>query len=94
MVTHHIDLVEAKKGKARMFHNGEDLGVSSEPLFSASRKLLAKGLANPEDYIETYRGQTPCCRSTVGVAAGLTVVEDDRGIRFQNYGLPSLKLAA
>jgi hypothetical protein len=94
MKVHRIDLVAVKHGAARMFYNGQSLGVSHEPILSASRKLLALGRASPGDKIETYRGETPVCHSTVGAAAALTIVEDGRGIRFQKYSLPTLKRAA
>lgn len=87
-ITHRIDLRPAKHGRANMFYNGEHLGVSSEPLFASARLLLKHGKADAKDTVETYRGSTMSMRAEVGIAAGLTVEEDDGALRFRKYKLP------
>jgi hypothetical protein len=64
-----------------MHYRGEVIGESREPLLAAARYFLAKGLASPEDRIETWHGKTMCLAGPVGAAAKLTV----NGYRFQRY---------
>jgi hypothetical protein len=85
---HNIDLIPYKNGKAFMFYNGERIGVSSEPLFVSARWLLKHDKADANDTIQTYRGSTMSMRAKVGIAARMTVEEDDRGLRFREYKLP------
>ena len=80
-VEHRIELTAASRDRASMRYRGEVIGESREPLFAAARYLLAKGLASPEDRIETWRGKTMCLAGPVGAAAKLTV----NGYRFQRY---------
>lgn len=83
--THKIILKPYNRGRAfftydkagkRQFH-----GDSKEPLFAAARELLDRGLAHPNDTIETYwEGETDwAMRARVGHAATRTVCERDRG---------------
>jgi hypothetical protein len=88
IITHMIDLKDVKHGRAKMFYNGELLGISSQPLFFAARWLLKHDKADANDTIQTYRGSTMSMRAKVGVAARMTVEEDDRGLRFREYKLP------
>jgi hypothetical protein len=81
MTALRIDLTAASHDRATMHYRGEVIGESREPLFAAARYLLAKGLASPEDRIETWRGKTMCLAGPVGAAAKLTVAGD----RFQRY---------
>jgi hypothetical protein len=76
MKTHRIDLSPAPEDKAKMSYSGQDLGLSRQPLFAAARKLLAEGLAKPEDRIETWRGETKCPSGPIWVAAKLSVRAD------------------
>jgi hypothetical protein len=71
--THRIDLTDAPEDKAKMSYSGRDLGLSRQPLFAAARKLLAEGLAEPDDRIETWRGETKCLSGPVWAAAKLSV---------------------
>ena len=81
-----IDLKPVGKGKAEMFVNGENIGVSSEPLFAAARWLLAHDLAKPDDKLGTYRGELLCMSAPVGIAANMTIAEDSRGgMRFTKW---------
>lgn len=48
-------------------------------IFSTARHLLAQGIAKPDDFIETYRGQTMCLRGPVWAAAKLAVQEGNNG---------------
>jgi len=92
VATHKIILSPYGRGRAmfaydangkRMFH-----GDSKEPLFAAARELLSRGLAHPEDIIETYwRYPGPwSMRARVGYAASRTVCERDKGgIAIQKY---------
>ena len=79
MTTHIITIEDIGRGKVRMYHQGHDIGASHEPLFAASRYLIANRLADPRDTIETHRGDTCALRATVWVAARLTVVERSLG---------------
>lgn len=56
--------------------DNEHLGVSRTPLLSAARKLLARGI-EPATELEMLRrgSETVAMRTTVGVAARLTVKE-------------------
>jgi hypothetical protein len=87
-IIHKIDLMPAKHCRANMFYKGEDIGISSEPLFASARWLLKNGKADAKDTIEIYRGSTMSMRAKVGIAAGMTVEEDDGGLRFRKYKLP------
>jgi hypothetical protein len=80
MATHIITIEDIGRGKVRMYHQGHDIGTSHEPLFAASRYLIANQLAQPRDTIETHRGDTCALRATVWVAARLTVVERSLGV--------------
>ena len=81
-----IDLKPAARGKAEMYFNGENIGVSSEPLFAAARWLLAHERAKPDDTLGTYRGELLCMSAPVGIAANLTIAEDSRGgMRFTKW---------
>jgi hypothetical protein len=70
---HRIDLSPAADDKAEMSYSGQYLGLSRQPLFAAARKLLAEGLAEPGDRIETWRGNTKCLSGPVWAAARLSV---------------------
>jgi hypothetical protein len=41
----------------------------AESIYDAARRLLASGEAQPEDRIESYRGDQKCLQGTVGSAA-------------------------
>ena len=94
--THRIDIEPALRetrpgvwtghGRAIMRYRGEQIGESAEPLFAAARILLDRGLADPDDVIQTFRGDTPCLRAKVGAAAGRSFVEAKAGgIRIGKY---------
>jgi hypothetical protein len=62
-------------------------GLSRQPLSDACRQLIALGV-EPQRPVARFREgrATPDLTSTVGVAAGLTVAEPDRGvIHFARY---------
>jgi hypothetical protein len=80
-----VDLIPKGPGKAQMVYQGEILGTSSEPLFTAARLLMNRGEAEAQDYIETYRDGMRCMRAKVGVAATKTVKEDRKGIRIGEF---------
>lgn len=61
-----------------MFYLGEYLGESDQPIYDAARILLKKGLASEEDRIITRRGDTVCMRSQVSVAAGRSVLDNEK----------------
>jgi hypothetical protein len=76
MMTHKVHLTRTNlAGKCAMTHNGQSLGVSKTPLFSAARKLLQLDLAKPEDRIETYRDGIMSMAGPVWAAAKLSVNE-------------------
>lgn len=83
MRTHRIDLSPAPDDKAKMSYGSRDLGLSRHPLFAGARKLLAEGLAESNDRIETWRGQTLCLSGPVWAAAKLSV--DAGGPRFTRW---------
>jgi hypothetical protein len=66
--------------------DGEVLGVFRTPMLSSARILLERG-ASPDDQLTmSHAGSaTVAMRSTVGVAAKLTVKEDNSGPRFRPY---------
>jgi hypothetical protein len=51
-----------------------------ESIYDAARRLLASGEAQPEDRIESYRGEQMCLHGTVGSAA-----------KYQAFGLSLVK---
>jgi hypothetical protein len=78
MQTHIIHLTPAKHGKASMYYFGAYLGDSKQPIYDAARLLVKNGLAKEDDEITTLRDDTVCLRSSVSVAAGRKVVENER----------------
>ena len=81
MTVHKIILSPYTQDRA-FFQYGEHFhGDSREPLFAAARELLVRGLADPEDVIETWwRGSdTWAMRAKVGYAAGRTILEMKSG---------------
>jgi|SRR6478736_10420026 len=48
----------------------------SQTLFKEARRLLAEGIAEAGDRIETWRGETLCLSGPVWAAAKLTVDEE------------------
>jgi hypothetical protein len=86
MMTHKVHLTRTNlAGKCAMTHNGQSLGVSKTPLFSAARKLLQLDLAKPEDRIETYRDGIMSMAGPIWAAAKLTVDEE------RSSGAPTFK---
>lgn len=85
MKTHRIDLLPARSDRAKMVYAGRDLGLSRQSLFDAARKLLADGLAEPDDRIETWRGDTKCLSGPVWAAAKISVSETGFGPKFVRY---------
>lgn len=82
MKLHKIALTAGPRpGTAAMRCGDVELGVSRQPLYDAARALLAAGLADPEDRIETWRGEnrSMCTYSTVREAAKWTVIENSAG---------------
>jgi hypothetical protein len=68
-----------------MFYRGQHIGHSDSPIFAAARWLLANGMAEPGDRVETYRGETLCMSGKAGGLAKWTVCENA-------HGNPSLQL--
>jgi len=65
---------------ARDPDSGRVLATSREPFFAAARQLLAEGADPTTPLVMRWGGSSvDALRSTVGTAAGLTVVENDRG---------------
>jgi hypothetical protein len=79
--THRIDLKPPEKGYGRthMFYRGQHIGHSDSPIFAAARWLLANGMAEPGDRVETYRGETLCMSGKAGGLAKWTVCENAHG---------------
>jgi hypothetical protein len=53
-----------------------ELMHSNQTLFKEARRLLAEGIARPEDRIETWRGDVMSMAGPVWAAAKLTVQEE------------------
>jgi hypothetical protein len=53
-----------------------ELTHSNQTLFKEARRLLAEGIADPEDRIETWRGDVMSMAGPVWAAAKLTVHEE------------------
>jgi hypothetical protein len=49
----------------------------NQTLFKEARRLLAEGIAKPEDRIETWRGDVMSMAGPVWAAAKLTVLENE-----------------
>jgi hypothetical protein len=85
MIAHRIDLRPdlrpggKKHGRTPMVYLGEVIGSSNDPEYAAARWLLDNGRAQPEDRLETYRGEMFCMAGIVGKLAKLTVVENKHG---------------
>jgi hypothetical protein len=95
-----LELVAAPAGAGKFAARlgGREL-CASKPFLDAARVLLAEG-ADPATVLQMRHegGSTPALRSTVGTAAGLTVLEGDlrpRFARWQAFERPAeLALAA
>ena len=73
-----IDLEPAGYGeRAKMFLDGECLGISRQPIYAAARILLKRGV-NPFDTAETRRNGMTCLTGVIGGLATRTVSEGDR----------------
>jgi hypothetical protein len=73
-----IDLEPAGYGeKAKMLLNGEDIGISRQPIYAAARILLGIG-AHPSDTAETRRKGVTCMTGVIGGLATRSVSEPDR----------------
>jgi hypothetical protein len=60
--------------------DGEALCVSRQPFFEAARELIARGFPAEVMLIMRWRGSSAdALRGRLGLAAGLTVSESDRG---------------
>lgn len=57
------------------------IDLAAEGFCAGARRVKAAG-ADDGDRIEGWRGDMMCLSSTVGVAAALTVRDDNSGIRF------------
>lgn len=69
-----------------VYHDGNLIcRTSRTPLLDAARTLLASG-ADPEATLSMRRAVGPVAMSgKVGILAGFTVRDDDRGVRFEPY---------
>lgn len=85
MSVHRIDLAPSRHDRAVMMYDGQPIGESRQPLFSAARFLLARGLSQPDDLVATYRGAVMCLRAPVRMAAKLRVMETASGPKFWLY---------
>ena len=73
-----IDLEPAGSGeKAKMFLQGEEIGISHQPIYAAARILLGIG-ALPSDTAETRRNGVTCMFGVIGGLATRSVCERDR----------------
>ena len=73
-----IDLEPAGSGeKAKMFLQGEEIGVSHQPIYAAARLLLELG-ALPSDTATTRRNGVPSMSGVIGSLATRSVSEPDR----------------
>jgi hypothetical protein len=82
-----ITISPAGRGRLRASLGTRILCTSDTPFFAAARVLLREGV-NPKTPLEMTRegSDTVDLRSTVGAAAGLTVVENDHvGPIFRPY---------
>ena len=93
-----IDLEPAGSGeKAKMFLQGEEIGVSHQPIYAAARLLLELG-ALPSDTATTRRNGVPSMSGVIGSLATRSVSEPDRSqmrtIAFElNTRFPPLRSA-
>ena len=90
MPTHAIYLGRqvgsARKTACTLELDGPEVFRSLQPIYDGARYLLAFGLADPDDMIETYRGTTKCMSGKVGNCAKFTVEEHDKhGLRLRKY---------
>jgi hypothetical protein len=53
-----------------------ELSHGNQTIFKEARRLLAEGIAEPEDRIETWRGDVMSMAGPVWAAAKLTVKEE------------------
>ena len=73
-----IDLEPAGYGdKAKMFLQGEEIGISHQPIYAAARLLLELG-ALPSDTATTRRNGVPSMSGVIGGLATRSVCERDR----------------
>jgi hypothetical protein len=95
-----LELVVAPAGAGKFTArlDGRELCVSTKPFLDAARVLMVEGV-DPETVLQMrHEGSTTVAlRSTVGTAAGLTVLEGDlrpRFARWQAFERPAMAMAA
>jgi hypothetical protein len=87
VLTHRIHLVPAKQAdSALMFYKDALIGRPTRvPLCAAAPWLLANGVADPADRIETYRNGVLCLAAPIAAAAKLTVQDAKGPPRFARW---------
>jgi hypothetical protein len=75
------------RGRFQAVFAGEVLCASRTPLLTAARVLRRRGISDDTPLVMRHEGSAVIAmRTTVGVAAGLRVVDSDRGmLRFRSY---------
>jgi hypothetical protein len=81
-----IVVAPASAGKFTARLDGRELCCSTKPFLDAARVLLAEGV-DPDTVIQMVHlgNNTLSLRSTVGAAAGLTILEGDLRPRFARW---------
>jgi hypothetical protein len=82
-----ISPAEARGFYHARLEDGRELGILKTPFLSAARVLLSEGVSPLEPLTMTHAGSDMVClRSTVGVAAALSLEESPtRGFRLYAY---------
>lgn len=84
-----LDIVVSPTDRASMYRaelDGRHLVTARTPLFAAARVLRDEGMPHETPITMRWTGRTsPTMSSTVGQAAGLSVIEDDSGTQFTAY---------
>src|SRR4051812_48332070 len=82
----NIIVAPAGRGLYRTSLDGRHLITARQPFFSAARILQAEGFDSETPISMQWEGSDiVAMRSTIGRAAGLSVTEDDNGIRLTKY---------
>jgi hypothetical protein len=69
-----------RPGSYRASLDGKTLCISRQPFFTAARELIARGFAPDAQLAMCWRGSSAdALRGRLGLAAGLTVSESERG---------------
>jgi hypothetical protein len=94
--THRIDLRPDTRGYGPpvMLYNGQSIGKSNAPIYTAARWLLDNKVARPDDIVETWQDGMLAMYGNADELAKWTVTEDDTGLHVRRWKpFPTVRVA-